>query len=85
MRFLFFLLLIGSSFAVVSLRVGGKDSRFYEAVVERQLHGRFLIRNLTLTFHNPGSRVAKGGWVLQRSGDFLSIRCNNAGPRGHMT
>ena len=54
------LLMIGSAFADLRLQVAGKDSSLEEVVVEAELHGRFLTRHLTLTFHNEGSRSAEG-------------------------
>ncbi|MFT6178064.1 MAG: tetratricopeptide (TPR) repeat protein [Akkermansiaceae bacterium] len=61
MRFFFLLLVLTSvAFAEFSLTVAKKPSVFREAVVECQLHGRFLIRDLTLTFYNEGQRVAEG-------------------------
>lgn len=61
MRVILSLLLCAAScFASINLRIGGKEASLDEAVLEARLDGRFLIRNLKLTFHNEGSRVTEG-------------------------
>ena len=49
-----------ASFAEISLNIAGRPASFKEAEVACRLHGRLLIRDLTLTFYNPGRSVAEG-------------------------
>ncbi|YCM43193.1 VIT domain-containing protein [Verrucomicrobiaceae bacterium 227] len=51
---------MGEVFAGVSLKVGGKDAEFSEALIDCQLQGRFLVRNLELAFYHEGAGQSEG-------------------------
>lgn len=64
MRWLcYFGLLLGELVAGVQLEVNQKKAEFSEAVIDCQLHGRFLIRNMELAFFNGGAGAAEGELV----------------------
>ena len=64
MRLLFFIVvLVGDVLAGVSLKVDGREAEFGEALIDCQLHGRFLVRTMELAFSNPGPRATEGELV----------------------
>jgi len=62
---LFFLLCTAFLPAKTSLTINGEEAELERAIVDCKLHGHFLIRDLTLTFRNPGRRVAEGDLTCQ--------------------
>jgi hypothetical protein len=61
---LFLFILAGNVMAGVSLKVNGKEVEFSEALIDCQLHGRFLVRNMELAFYNADRRAAEGELIF---------------------